>query len=320
MESFGGKLAVITGGGTGMGRALARQLVAEGCDVAMCDVLEQNMRETLSLCQTDAPQGVKISTHVCDVSDEEQVLRFKSEVEEQHARGYINLLFNNAGIGGGGSFIHDERADWERTYAVCWNGVYYNARAFMPLLLAADEGHMVNTSSVNGFWACLGNQTPHTAYSAAKFAVKGFSEALIIDLKLNAPHVKVSVVMPGHIGTEIAINTGRILGKPDPLDMPDSAIDSMRLRLSRRGTEIEGMTNDEIRQAVKQMGEDFRDSATTTSEEAAAIILDGVRKEKWRILIGPDAAALDRVVRADPELTYDDSFPDRLAADRETHG
>ena len=85
---------------------------------------------------------------------------------------------------------------------MCWGGVYNGSRAFMPLLVASDEGHIVNTSSVNGFWAALGPGTPHTAYSAAKFAVKGFTEALIIDLRLNAPHVHASVVMPGHIGTD----------------------------------------------------------------------------------------------------------------------
>jgi NAD(P)-dependent dehydrogenase (short-subunit alcohol dehydrogenase family) len=110
------------------------------------------------------------------------------------------MLFNNAGIGGGGSFLVDDRAEWERTFGVCWFGVYYCSRAFMPLLVASDEGYIVNTSSVNGFWASLGPNIAHTAYSAAKFAVKGFSEALINDLRVNAPHVKVAVVMPGHIG------------------------------------------------------------------------------------------------------------------------
>ena len=93
----------------------------------------------------------------------------------------------------------------------------------MPLLLQADVAHIVNTSSVNGFWASLGPNTPHSAYSSAKFAVKGFSEALITDLQVNAPHVHVSVVMPGHIGTSIVINSGKILGF-DPKEMTEDQL------------------------------------------------------------------------------------------------
>lgn len=103
MKDFAGKLAVITGGGTGMGRALAIALVEQGCDVAICDVVAENMAETLKQCQQLAPQGILITAHRCDVSSEEDMNRFRDEVEEQHQRGYVNLVFNNAGIGGGGS-------------------------------------------------------------------------------------------------------------------------------------------------------------------------------------------------------------------------
>ena len=137
--------------------------------------------------------------------------RVLDEVLDEHDTETINLLFNNAGIGGGGSFVIGDKDEWERCFAVCWYGVYYCSRAFMQHIVDSDEGHIINTSSVNGFWASLGG-TPHTSYSAAKFAVKGFSEALIDDFKINAPHVGVSVVMPGHIGTSIAENTGKILG------------------------------------------------------------------------------------------------------------
>jgi NAD(P)-dependent dehydrogenase (short-subunit alcohol dehydrogenase family) len=314
MKEFGGKLAVVTGGGTGMGRELARQLVAQGCDVAMCDVSRENMEETRSLCEAEAPQGIKISAHMCDVSDEDQVLAFRDSVVDSHQRDHINLLFNNAGIGGGGSFINDLREDWERTFSICWYGVYYNARAFMPLLLASDEGHIINTSSVNGFWACLGRETPHTAYSAAKFAVKGFSEALLTDLRLNAPHVKVSVVMPGHIGTSIAINSGKVLGHHAPLEMTTEEVAAVRDRIEKMSIVAQGLSDDQIREAIHQRGEDFRDNAPTSSAEAATVILDGVRAEQWRILIGDDARALDDLVREDPETAYDQSFTERLMA------
>src|SRR5438309_5498967 len=226
MKDFAGKIAVITGGGTGMGRELARQLVAEGCNVAMCDVSATAMAETRRLCEADSlPQGLRITTHLADVSDEDQVKRFADEVARQQDTDKIHLLFNNAGIGGGGSMIVHGRDEWERTFNVCWFGVYYGTRAFLPMLLKADRGHIINTSSVNGFWASVGPTIPHTAYSAAKFAVKGFSEALQTDLRINAPHVKVAVVMPGHIGTSIVMNTAAVLGKPDALHMsaPDGA-------------------------------------------------------------------------------------------------
>lgn len=176
MKDFAGRTAVITGGGTGMGRELARQLVAQGCNVALCDVSAAAMAETKRLCEVERlPQGLRITTHVADVSNEEQMLRFRDEVADQQVTDKIHLLFNNAGIGGGGSMILNGREQWERTFNICWGGVYLGTRIFLPMLIAADQGHIVNTSSVNGFWASVGPAVPHTAYSAAKFAVKGFT-------------------------------------------------------------------------------------------------------------------------------------------------
>ena len=314
MERFDGKLAVITGGGTGMGRELARQLAAQGCHVAMCDVSEENMAQTRSLCEREGPAGLRASTFVADVSVESQVLAFRDQVAEVHGTDHIHLLFNNAGIGGGGSFVLDDREEWDKTFEVCWYGVYYCSRAFLPMLLAAPEGHLINTSSVNGFWASLGPMTSHTSYSAAKFAVKGFSEALVNDFRLNAPHLKVSLVMPGHIGTSIVINSGRILGR-DPKEMADEELEATRERLSRMGFPTEGVSNDQIRQALQQRAEDFRDNAPVTAAQAARVILDGVREERWRILIGDDAHALDRLVREAPEEAYEPGFMAKLQAE-----
>lgn len=313
MKEFSGKLAVITGGGTGMGRELARQLIAEGCSVAMCDVIAENMAETAKMCASEAPQGVKVTTHLCDVSDEDQVLKFRDEVKDQHGRDYINLLFNNAGIGGGGSLINDTRESWDRTFNICWYGVYYNARAFLPMLLASEEGHMINTSSVNGFWATLGPMTSHTAYASAKFAVKGFSEALVNDFRNNAPHVKVSVVMPGHIGTDIAINSGKVLGGPEAEDISDEELDKIKPIWKRMGADVDAMSYDDMRAAIKQRGEDFRDNAPMTAAEAATVILNGVKEERWRILVGADAHALDETVRQYPEEAYEDTFIEKLS-------
>ena len=188
MKDFAGRIAVVTGGGSGMGRELVRQLVAEACNVAMCDVSDAGMAETRRLCETAGlPQGLRVTTHIADVSDAAQIERFRDEVGEHHGTDKIHLLFNNAGIGGGGSMLTDTREQWEKTFNICWGGVYLMTRAFLPMLQQASEGHIINTSSINGFWASVGPNIPHTAYSAAKFAVKGFTEALMNDLKINAP-------------------------------------------------------------------------------------------------------------------------------------
>ena len=314
MKDFGGKLAVVTGGGSGMGRALCRQLAAEGCDVATCDVLDDNLAETKQLCEQVAGQGRIVSIHHCDVADEDEVAEFRDAVKSQHDADHIDLLFNNAGIGGGASFVSGEREEWERTFNICWFGVYYCARAFMPLLFASKEAHMVNTSSVNGFWATLGPHSAHSAYSAAKFAVKGFSEALITDFARNAPHVKVSVVMPGHIGTSIAINSGIIMrgGKGGDERPAPEDLKRWRERYVAMGLLDEEASDEQLREMIAEMGRNFRDNAPTSAEQAASIILDGVREERWRILVGDDAQRLDEMVRETPEEAYTEAFIERL--------
>ena len=317
MKDFSGKLAVITGGGTGMGRALARQLVAEGCDVAMCDILEENLVETKRLCEQEASQGRVISTFICDVSDEQAVNDFRDAVKREHDTDHIDLLFNNAGVGAGASFVDGDRDTWERTFNICWFGVYFCARAFMPLLLASKDAHMVNTSSVNGFWATLGPTSSHSSYSAAKFAVKGFTEALINDFGTNAPHVKVSVVMPGHIGTSIAINSNRIITGREERQMTPAELEVARQRWSSLGMLEDDASDEQVLAMMEQMGRNFRDNARTTAEMAASIILDGVREERWRILVGDDAHVLDGMVRADPESAYTEEFIEKLRATEE---
>ncbi len=285
MQDFSGKLAVITGGGTGMGRALACQLAQQGCSVAMCDISEDDMAQTITLAEKTATQGVKVTGFRADVADEARIEAFRDDVLASHDTDHIHLLFNNAGIGGGGSFVTGPRGQWERTFNVCWNGVYINTRVFLPALIRADEAHIINTSSVNGFWASLGPDTPHTAYSAAKFAVKGFTEALVTDLALNAPHVKASVVMPGHIGTPIALNSMReFAGDPDNAPLG--------------GDEIE-----EIVARAQQFAE-----TGLSAEDAATVILDGVKADRWRILVGEDAHFIDAAVRATPERAYERDF------------
>ena len=310
MDSFTGKLAVVTGGGSGMGRELVRQLAAQGCSVAACDLNADAVAVTAAMAWAAAPPGVRVTGHACDVSDEAQVLRFRDELLDGHASDHVDLVFSNAGIGGGESFISGRREVWERTFAVDWWGVYYCARAFLPLLIASGGGVLVNTSSVNGFWASLGPGVPNTAYSTAKFAVRGFSEALIEDLRAHAPHVRVAVVMPGHVGTDIIANSLRARGLPEPERMSDAQLEELiprdtQAELIRAGVLAEGASADELRQLLERANADFRDKAPVSAAEAATIILDGVRSGSWRILIGEDAKMIDAAVRAKPEAAYD---------------
>ena len=315
MDSFSGKLAVVTGGGSGMGRELVRQLAAAGCSVAACDISADTIAETAVSAQAEAGSGVLVTGHACDVSAEAQLLRFRDELLEAHARDHVNLVFANAGVGGGGSFVAGDRAEWERTFAINWQGVYYTARVFVPLLIAAGDGILVNTSSVNGFWASLGPGIPHTAYSTAKFAIKGFTEALIEDLRVNAPRVRVALVMPGHVGTDIVANTRRVHGQPEPADLDHAELDKARAALRGSGLLAEGASDDELRRLLTRLASDFKEKAPLTAAQAAAIILDGVRAGAWRILVGQDAMRLDRLVRARPELAYDyEQFFNEVAA------
>ncbi|HUB16512.1 MAG TPA: SDR family NAD(P)-dependent oxidoreductase [Acetobacteraceae bacterium] len=314
MKDFSGRIAVVTGGGSGMGRELVRQLVAEGCHVAMCDVSARRLAETQQACQAAGlPQGVRLTVHVADVSREADVLRFRDEAAAQHATDRVHLLFNNAGISGGGSLIVNDRAEWERTFNICWGGVYLTTRAFLPLLRAADEAHLVNTSSINGFWASVGPDTPHTAYSAAKFAVKGFSEALIADFRMNAPHIKVSVVMPGHIGTGIRTNSLKVQTGNDADELDAAQLAQVRTRLASMGRDASALSDDALRAGLAERARRFVTDAPTSAAEAAKIILDGVKADRLRILVGPDAAVIDAMVREDPDHAYEPEFYARFA-------
>jgi len=310
VNSYAGKLAVVTGGGSGMGRELVRQLAAQGSSVAACDWHPDAVEETAASARADAGPGVRVTAHTCDVSVEAQVLRFRDELLAEHAREHVDLVFSNAGVGGGSSFVRDSREDWERTFAVDFWGVYYCARAFLPLLIASGDGVLVNTSSVNGLWASLGPGMPNHAYCTAKFAVRGFTEALIEDLRCHAPGVRVAVVMPGHVGTNIVANSRRAGGLPEPAQMSGAQLEEVlplarRAQLVQAGLMAEDASPDDLRRFLTQFENDFRDKAPLSAAQAATIILDQVRAGAWRILVGEDAKMLDASLRAKPEAAYD---------------
>lgn len=259
------RIAVVTGGASGIGRDLVLQLVQQGSHVAVCDI-DRNRLVAVARRARAANPAVRVSTHVVDVADGTEVARLADAVARAHACDAIHLLFNNAGVVGGGSFVAGPREEWERTFAVSWSGVYHCTRAFLPMLLAADRGAVVNTASVNALWASLGPGSPHTAYSSAKFAVRGFTEALLADFRAHAPHLSAVLVLPGHVRT----------GMPSP---PRS-----------------------WRRAFGSLFADYRPVSSTT---AAAAILEAVREGRWRVVIGHDAQAVDERVRTDPWTAYD---------------
>jgi NAD(P)-dependent dehydrogenase (short-subunit alcohol dehydrogenase family) len=292
MRDLAGKLAVVTGGGTGMGRELVRQLVTQGCNVAMCDVSASSMAETRELCKEQGlSRGVQVTMHLADVADEAQVLRFRDAIMRDHGADKAQLLFNNAGIGGGGSLFTNSRVQWEKTFNTCWGGVYFCTRAFLPMLVASDEAHIVNTSSVNGF-----------------------TEALITDLRVNAPHVKCSVVMPGHIGTAIVSNSRRIQYGTDTDIMSQQEIVETRARLAAGGRDLSQVSDADLQALTIERARQFAENAPTTAATAATIILDGVKAGRWRILVGDDAYQLDELVRQAPEDAYEVAFFEELAA------
>ncbi len=310
MKDFSGRIAVVTGGGSGIGRELVRQLVAEGCHVATADVSASGMAETERLCREDGtPQGTRIIGVVTDVSQEDQLEELRGKVAREFGADHVNLLINNAGIGAGASMFLSSREEWERTFAITFGGVYLGTRVFLPAVVAAEEGWIVNVSSVNGFWATSGGGNPNSAYCSAKFAVKGFTESLVCDLRVNAPHVGCSLVMPGVIGTDILANSSRIaVGRDDEAVPSVDELAAMRLRVGRRGMDEAAMSDAEVIALEAKTSDAYRTTAPTTAAEAATIILDGVRKEQWRVLVGEDAFELDAKVRADPESAYDPDF------------
>lgn len=314
ITDFEGLFAVVTGGGTGMGRELTRQLAAEGCHVAICDVSTEQMDETLVLASKSAAPGTRLTSFPADVSDAGVMDAFAAHVARALDTEHVDLVFNNAGIGGGGSLVNADPAEWDRVFDVCWGGVLNGTRSFLPMLQAASRGHIVNTSSVNGLWACLGPVGAHTAYSAAKFAVRGFTEALMVDFRVSAPHLTASVVMPGHIGTSIARNSMLEFGR-DPKDLSDDQVTEIREQIASRGIDVSGASDEDIRNLMALRVETFENDAPTTASGAATIILQGVRDGDWRILIGPDAHVLDEMVRARPWDAYTDGFMDDLQAD-----
>jgi len=273
MKTFKEKVAVITGAGSGMGRYLAILLAKDGADVCVCDVNEETLNETVAMLRK---YNVSVSSHLLDVSDKESIEALPQKVIDQH--GNIDLVFNNAGVTAGSHFKDMDEDNWDWVMGINFDGVINSTRAFIPHLINHSEAAIVNTSSIFGMVAVPGQ----TAYHATKFAVRGFTESLALEMKETNPNLQIHCVHPGHIGTNIAA-TARMSDE----DFKDNEARSSIFTKNAPKTQ-------------QEMGELFKEGGMHPSK-AAKIILNGVKKNKSRIFIGLDAKLLDLSQRLFPK-------------------
>jgi NADP-dependent 3-hydroxy acid dehydrogenase YdfG len=255
MQGFAGKVAAVTGAGSGIGQALAIELARSGASVAISDVDTEGLAATEERLKAI---GAPVKADRLDVTEREAFGLYADEVKEHF--GKVNQIYNNAGIAFAGDVEASQFKDIERVMDVDFWGVVNGTKVFLPHLIASGDGHVINVSSVFGLFSVPGQ----AAYNAAKFAVRGFTEALRQEMLVAGHPVKVTTVHPGGIKTAIARNMHT----------------------------VEGLDKEELAQTFDKK------LASTSPEKAARIILDGVRKNRARVLVGPDARVLDAIVRA----------------------
>lgn len=261
MKNFNGKVAAITGAGSGIGRQLALQLAQQGANLALSDMNEQGLAETLHLLKA---YPVQVTLTKLDVADREAVYAWAEQCFKDF--GQVNLIFNNAGVALASTVEGMSYDELEWIFNINFWGVVYGTKAFLPYLKQSGEGHIINTSSLFGLTA----QPTQSAYNATKFAVRGFTEALRQELDMEQSGVSATSVHPGGIRTNIA-NAARMSDSIRALGMNPE-------RASRS----------------------FNKVLKTPPELAAKVILDGVKANKARVLIGNDAKILDLVQRITP--------------------
>src|SRR4051794_12956575 len=254
MDGFAGKVAVVTGAGSGIGQALAIELGRSGASVAICDVDTEGLATTEERLKAI---GAPVKTDRLDVTERERFLLYADEVKEHF--GKVNQIYNNAGIAFNGDIEVSSFKDIERVMDVDFWGVVNGTKAFLPHLIASGDGHVVNISSLFGLLAIPGQ----SAYNAAKFAVRGFTEALRMEMRVAGHPVQVTCVHPGGIKTNIVRNS-------DAVDGQDVA-------------ELTAMFDKKL--------------AKTSAEDAAATIVRAITGNRPRAVVGMDAKVLDLVVR-----------------------
>lgn len=255
MKRLGGKVAAVTGAGSGIGRALALALSNAGVHLALSDVDQASLDETTRLC---GASGSRITTDVVDVASRDDVFNWAGRAQSSHGR--INLIINNAGVNLVAGAAAQSVEDFEWLMNINFWGVVHGTQAFLPHLRASGEGHVVNISSVFGLMSI----PSQSAYNASKFAVRGYSDALRMELEMDGAPVSVTTVHPGGIKTSIAKNA-RVM-------MPTGAVDN-------------------------DIPDRFERSAFTSPEKAAKQIVRAIERDRRRALIGPDAVLFDLVSR-----------------------
>jgi butyryl-CoA dehydrogenase len=264
VKSFDGRVAAITGASSGIGRALAVELARRGAHLALSDIDEVGLAETVALCEGS---GVKVTSQRLDVADRDAMFAWADQVVADH--GKVNLIFNNAGVGVAATIEAVSYEDFEWLMGINFWGVVHGTKAFLPHLKASGEGHVVNLSSVFGLLSI----PAQSAYNSAKFAVRGFTDALRMELEIEGAPVSSTTVHPGGIKTNIARNS----------------------RFDESVAELSGGAEEAARR--------FDKVAMTSPAKAARQILAAVEKDKRRALIGPDAKVLDLIARLPAGIT-----------------
>lgn len=262
MKVLKGKVAAVTGAGSGIGQQLAVLLAKEGCNLALADVNEKGLAATVELVKAS---NVKVTTQIVDVSKLEQVSAWAKAAEKEH--GKVNIIINNAGVAMGSTVEGMSYADLEWMMGINFWGVVYGTKEFLPLLKKSGEGHIVNISSLFGLTA----QPTQSAYNASKFAVRGFTESLRQELDMQKCGVSSTCVHPGGIRTNIA----------KAARMSDS-ISSLGMNAQKSIAAFDKMLR-------------------IPPEEAARQIIEAIRHDQRRLLIGNDAKALDLMQRLLPQ-------------------
>lgn len=254
MKNLGSKVAVVTGAGSGIGRALAIDLAGRGARLALSDVDARGLADTVAACEK---VGAKTRSYELDVADRAAMYFHAHSVVSDFGR--VDLVINNAGVALNADVLEMSWDDFEWVMNIDFWGVANGTKAFLPALIESGEGHLVNISSVFGLMGIPGQ----SAYNSAKFAVRGFTEALRQEMKIARHPVGVTCVHPGGIKTNIVANA--------------------------RGMDSLGDTD--------KVSEAFQRIARTTPTRAAKVILAGVEKNKPRVLIGLDARGFDAIPR-----------------------
>jgi short-subunit dehydrogenase len=269
LKTFQNKVSVVTGAGSGMGRYLALNLAQEGSDVVICDINQKALNETEDLIKA---YNVSCSSLNLDLREKNNIDTLVEETISNH--GKVDLLFNNAGVVTASPFLEMKESDWDWCNDLNYNSLVYCSRAFLPHLMKENESALVNTSSIFGIITTPNN----TVYHATKFAVRGFTESLAMELRDDP--IQINCVYPGHIGTNIVLDAR--FKKEILLTNGEYAKDSNGKSLT-----------------VEDVGSTFRETGMNPNK-AAKIILKGVKKNKRRIFVGLDAKVMEIAQRLSP--------------------